>query len=314
MVDGHSHTMPSTVVETDCGPVEFCDAGAGDPILYFHGTGVTGDVMVTVESSLIENGFRLIIPNRPGYGMTPLSPHFTSAACAQVSAALLDKLGVKHVHVMGSSGGAAFAVVFAAKQPDRTRSLVLLCPQLHPWDHKRWLPASSRWTLPFLRRTLLRKLLLALYRFGLRRMTAEKFLKAEAGDRYADVVGDPETQRLCQMTLDAMANGTRYAGFENDFLVFAHDVIVGSQAVITSPVLILHDEKDPVATVEHVNWFTEHYPHCKRIALHAAGHLIWVGPQSDQMLRVRSEFLRQHAARDCPPRNENCAQELARDA
>jgi pimeloyl-ACP methyl ester carboxylesterase len=40
---------------------------------------------------------------------------------------------------MGSSVGAAFAVSFAVKHPDRAKSLVLLCPQLHRWDHKRWL-------------------------------------------------------------------------------------------------------------------------------------------------------------------------------
>jgi pimeloyl-ACP methyl ester carboxylesterase len=66
--------MLTKVVETDCGPVEYSEAGAGDPILYFHGTGVTGDVMVSVEASLVEEGFRVIAPNRPGYGKTPLSP------------------------------------------------------------------------------------------------------------------------------------------------------------------------------------------------------------------------------------------------
>ena len=58
--------MLTKIVETDRGPVEYSDAGAGDPILYFHGSGVTGDVMVPVESRMIDNGFRLIIPNRPG--------------------------------------------------------------------------------------------------------------------------------------------------------------------------------------------------------------------------------------------------------
>ena len=57
--------MLTKVVETLCGPVEYSEAGTGDPILYFHGTGVTGDVMVSVESRLIDDGFRLIAPNRP---------------------------------------------------------------------------------------------------------------------------------------------------------------------------------------------------------------------------------------------------------
>ncbi len=78
--------MITEVVETRCGPVEYSEAGAGDPVLYFHGTGVTGDVMLSVESPLIDDGFRLIAPNRPGYGRTPLSPHRSAAGCAGVAA------------------------------------------------------------------------------------------------------------------------------------------------------------------------------------------------------------------------------------
>ena len=34
--------MLERIVETERGPVEYCEAGAGDPVVYFHGTGVTG--------------------------------------------------------------------------------------------------------------------------------------------------------------------------------------------------------------------------------------------------------------------------------
>ena len=96
---------------------------------------------------------------------------------------------------MGSSGGAAFAASFAANYPRRTRSLVLLCPQVHRWDHKRWLPRASRWTLPLLKSRPLRALLLGLYRVWLRRMSVAQFLKTEAGDRYPEVADDPARLR-----------------------------------------------------------------------------------------------------------------------
>ena len=289
--------MLTKVVETDCGPVEYSEAGTGDPILYFHGTGVTGDVMVSVEASLVEEGFRVIAPNRPGYGKTPLSPYPSATDCANVAAALLDSLGITDAGVMGSSGGAAFAVSFAVKHPDRAKSLVLLCPQLHRWDHKRWLPMTSRWTLPFLRHSVLRKLLLTLYRFHLPRMSVKQFLKTEAGDRYADVAGDPAAQRLCQTTLAAMARGTKYAGFENDFVVFTNEVIVGPDSSLQTPTLILHDVKDPMAPVDHVDWFVSNFPKCERVSIHAAGHLIWVGPDADIVQSSRVRFLREHAKR-----------------
>jgi pimeloyl-ACP methyl ester carboxylesterase len=285
------------VVETRCGPVEYSETGTGDPVLYFHGTGVTGDVIVTVETSMIADGFRLIVPNRPGYGRTPLSPHHSAADCANVAAGLLDALGIANVSVMGSSGGAAFAASFAINHPYRARSLVLLCPQLHRWDHKRWLPKISRWTLPLLRRPLLRALLLRLYRIQLRHMSVAQFLKMEAGERYPDVAGDPASQTLCTTTLAAMGQGTRFAGFASDVAVFTNEDIISANCSMQTPTLVIHDVKDPMAPVDHVDWFVSKCPKSEKVSVHTAGHLIWVGPDADVMHRTRVRFLKEHAER-----------------
>lgn len=251
--------------------------------------------MVAVESPMIDDGFRLIVPNRPGYGRTPLSPHHSAASCASLAAALLDFLGVASASVIGSSGGAAFAASFAVNHPLRTKSLVLLCPQVHRWDHKRWLPTTSRWTLPLLKRPFLRKLLLKFYRILLRRMTVAQFLKTEAGDRYLDVAGDPATKTLCERTLAAMAQGMEYAGFENDFVVFISEDIIGPDSLMHTPALVIHDVKDPSAPVDHVDWFVSKCPKCERVSVRAAGHLIWVGPDAEVMHQARVRFLKEHA-------------------
>jgi hypothetical protein len=101
--------MLTETIDTACGPVEYTDVGTGEVILYFHGTGLTGDAMVPIELPLVESGFRLIVPNRPGYGSTPLSKHRSASDCADVAAALLDALNIDIANVMGSSGGGAFA-------------------------------------------------------------------------------------------------------------------------------------------------------------------------------------------------------------
>jgi len=284
--------MPALVVKTARGPVECFAAGVGAPLLYFHGTGVTGDVILTVESPLIDAGFRLIVPNRPGYGRTPLAPHNSAADCGHLFAALLDALELPRVAVMGSSGGAAFAVSFAIHHPDRTQALVLLCPQLHSWDDRRWLPKTSRWTFPFLRRPWLRLLLLRGYRFQLPRMTTAQFLKMEVGERYADVADDPALQSLCTTTLSALQHGSRCAGFANDFQVFMGEEIIDAESSLTPPTLIIHDDLDPMAPLEHVEWFVSRFPQCERVRVQAAGHLIWAGPEADLMHESRVRFLR----------------------
>ena len=284
--------MLTKVVDTSVGQVEYTESGHGEPILYFHGTGITGDVMIPVEQLLVDDGFRLIVPNRPGYGETPLATHETLLGCSEVAAALLDRLKIDQAFVMGSSGGAAFALAFAVNHPQRTRSMVLLCPQLHRWDHKKWMPAGSRWTLPFLRRRFLRKLLLKGYRFQLARMTVKQFLKTEAGDRFSEISDDPVARDLAELTLSAMAQGVRHPGFENDSVVFTREEVMQPGASLNTPTLVIHDPSDPLAPICHVEWFASLVPDCERLSVHAAGHLVWVGRESPLMHEARVRFLR----------------------
>ncbi len=282
------------VVQTNLGPVEYSESGDGEPILYFHGTGITGDAMIPIESPLVDDGFRLVVPNRPGYGNTPLLSHTSAIDCSDVATALLDVLAIERVSVMGSSGGGAFALSFAAAHPSRTRSLPLLCPQLHRWNHKAWLPATSKWTLPFLKRRFLRKLLVKAYRFQLPRMSVKQFLKTEVGDRFSDVADDLAVQDICDSTLTAMRQGVGFPGFENDLLVFTNEDIIEENQPFQVPTMLIHDVCDPLAPVNHVDWFVSLVPECERVTVHVAGHLIWVGLEADKMHESRVRFLNAH--------------------
>ena len=283
------------VIDTSSRPVEYVEAGAGAPIVYFHGTGITCDGMLPLEAPLAHSGFRVIIFNRPGYGRTPLAANVSATACASVACALMDALEIGSACIMGSSGGAAFATSFAIHHPDRTNCLILLCPQLHRWADKSWLPVQSRWTLRLLRNRWLRKLLLKLYAIQFRRTTIDQFMKMEAGARYESVRDDPTALDVCQKSLDAMANGPAHAGFENDMIVFLTEDIVRDGTPIASPAMILHDRHDPMAPVAHVDWFASFNPECKCISLHSAGHLVWAGPDAGLMHDTRVRFIAAHA-------------------
>lgn len=283
-----------TIIDTSCGPVEYVEAGTGMPVVYFHGTGITCHGMLPIEAPLADSGFRLVIFNRPGYGRTPLAENSSATACASVACALMDALDINTACVMGSSGGAAYATSFAVNHPGRTDCLVLLCPQLHRWTDKTWLPAQSRWTLPLLRNRWLRKLLLRLYAIQFRRTTVDQFMKLEAGTRYESVRDDPTVRDVCKKSLDAMTDGPVHAGFENDMIVFTTEDIISEQTPITSPTLILHDRLDPMAPVAHVDWFATFHPDCKRVPIHTAGHLVWAGPDAGLMHETRVRFMTVH--------------------
>ncbi len=285
------------VIDTSSGAVEYVEAGAGVPVVYFHGTGITCDGMLPIEAPLADSGFRVIIFNRPGYGRTPMAHHFTATACASVACALMDALEIGTACIMGSSGGAAFATSFAVNYPERTDCLILLCPQLHRWSDKSWLPAQSRWTLPLLRNRWLRKVLLNLYGFQFRRTTVDQFMKLEAGTRYEGVRDDPTALHVCKQSRDAMVNGPAHPGFENDMIVFTTEDIVVETTRIASPTLILHDRQDPMAPVAHVEWLASFNPHCQCVSLHSAGHLVWAGPDAGLMHDTRVRFMTEHAKR-----------------
>ncbi len=280
------------IAETARGPVEYSVAGDGDAVLYFHGTGGTCDGMMPFEYELVSDGFRLIMPNRPGYGNTPLVSNTSITDCTNVAAALLDALGIERVGVMGSSGGGAFALSFALTHPDRCHSLTLLCPQLHRWSSKQWMPHSGRWLLPLLKVSLLRKLLMAAHRVRFSKMTALQFLKMEAGERYATVKNDPHAHEIAEASINMMKRGVMFPGFVNDMRVFVYEDIFAEGDVLRPPSMVIHDAADPMAPVAHIDWFCNLVPSCQRVNVETAGHLVWTGRDAALVHESRVRFLR----------------------
>ena len=117
----------SSVVMTARGPVEYAEIGRGPVVLIIHGTpGGFDEWLNTLQATHAANdGFRYILPSRPGYLRTPLGDGATPAEQADVLAALLDELHVRAVAVIGVSGGGPAALQFAIRHPDRCTALVL---------------------------------------------------------------------------------------------------------------------------------------------------------------------------------------------
>ncbi|MDH3744127.1 MAG: alpha/beta fold hydrolase [Acidobacteriota bacterium] len=71
---------------------------------------------------------RLVLaPDLPGFGSSEKTvPDYSIAAHAEATAAMLDRLGIEEVHVLGFSMGGGVALELAARYPERVRSLTLL--------------------------------------------------------------------------------------------------------------------------------------------------------------------------------------------
>ena len=100
--------------------------GSGDDILLLHGQpGDAADWAGVMR--LLTPRFRVITPDRPGYGRTGGRAGGIREN-ADAVARLLDELGAERVVAAGHSFGAGVALALAQLHPDRVSRLVLVCP------------------------------------------------------------------------------------------------------------------------------------------------------------------------------------------
>jgi pimeloyl-ACP methyl ester carboxylesterase len=92
-------------------------------VLLLHGQPGTAGDLAGVAAALREMGFRVIAPDRPGYGRSPL-PAGGFEHNARAMADLLDGPAV----VAGYSWGAGVALAMAGRHPDKLSAIVLVCP------------------------------------------------------------------------------------------------------------------------------------------------------------------------------------------
>lgn len=143
-------------------PAALLDSGTGPVVLLLHGWGASKELMSPVADRL--QGYRVIAPDLPGFGATDVPPQAWGVDdYATWVLALLDRLGVDTVHVIGHSNGGRVAIALAAKHPGRVGRLVLadsagIVPPhglRHHWrvrtfkllraaSQARWLPAVVR--------------------------------------------------------------------------------------------------------------------------------------------------------------------------
>ena len=285
------------VVDTTRGPVDTLEVGEGQPILYFHGTGAGAEIVPPWEHALVDEGFRLIIPNRPGYNGTPLSCGRTPSACADLAAELLERLGIDRVGVIGLSGGGLAASCFAARHRAQTAALVLQCALCHPFTSPRWMPRHLRWLYPLFR---YQRVFLPVLRFGFRRdirklsRNRERIVTGLSGKRYPEIRDSPATPALVSLLSDGVLRCAQQpAGTENDWANDVGEPWLKPDSV-RCPTLILHDRADPLITFDHVEWALHCIPGAEHCDLHSGGHLLCVGKEGERMRVRRAGFLRQH--------------------
>jgi pimeloyl-ACP methyl ester carboxylesterase len=95
----------------------------GTPVLAFHGTPGSRLQLSFDAAAPRESGVRLIVPDRPGYGLSTYHRKRRLIDWADDVAQLATHLDLDHFAVVGLSGGGPHALVCGALLPDRVRAV-----------------------------------------------------------------------------------------------------------------------------------------------------------------------------------------------
>jgi pimeloyl-ACP methyl ester carboxylesterase len=106
------------------------DQPNGRAVVLLHGKNFNGAYWESTARQLSAAGYRVVIPDQIGFGKSSKPEHyqFTFQQLATNTAALLDKLAIGRVDVVGHSMGGMLATRFALMFPDRVERLALVDP------------------------------------------------------------------------------------------------------------------------------------------------------------------------------------------
>lgn len=100
------------------------DTGTGPAVMLVHGFPADGTLW-NHQVPRLEKNFRLLIPDLPGSGSSPLTGPLSIEDMAEVIGEVLDNAGVARPVVIGHSMGGYAALAFAERYPERLAGLGL---------------------------------------------------------------------------------------------------------------------------------------------------------------------------------------------
>jgi pimeloyl-ACP methyl ester carboxylesterase len=241
------------------------DRGDGPPVVVLHGLGSIAREIALPLLPLARR-YRLVIPDRPGYGgstslhRAPLRPD------EQVTwlRGVLQETGVRRPIIAAHSIASAVALSYALRFPGDVAGLVLIAPFCRP-TRPAWMPLLRLALLPFIGRFLRNWIIPALAdRFGHSRLAA-----AFAPDTVPDYLRAMPFRKLVKSeTLLTMA--AELFGFNRAMIA-----IRNALRRLAVPTVVLAGEADRTADPElHAAWVARRLPKARLVRLPGVGHML----------------------------------------
>jgi pimeloyl-ACP methyl ester carboxylesterase len=277
--------MRSQHILTPDGSMEYTLHGSGPVVLICHGTSSDCHTDCFLDS-LVEAGFTVLSPSRPGYGRTDLSTGISAAQAASSILNLLDQLNISSCNVIGISGGAPTAIALANKFPDRVRKLVLASAVSYP-EHR---PSEPEYQNQASFYGPMHSVIWA--SLGMVSRLSPRTMARQTMALFS--VHDPDDALRSLSTADIRTIGQFYRGRSSRHGALAdagHTVGAELLSSITQSTLVIHSREDRSVPFAHAEWALQHIPQAELCEGGCTGHFLWVGPDSPRISRQLADFL-----------------------
>ncbi|SES27644.1 Pimeloyl-ACP methyl ester carboxylesterase [Gracilibacillus ureilyticus] len=279
-------------VKIDHVTIEYSIIGEGEPILIFHG-GHSNCHEEFGYQALIDNGYSLITPSRPGYGKTSAEIGESLATACRYYKHLLDYLHINKVHLMAISAGGPTGIAFAAHYPEYVQSLVLQSAVTKEWltpkdmEYKAakllFHPKTEKYTWKMI--GSINNLVPGfIFRQMFPSFSSLKF--QEAKEKF-----DQKDMEEIRKMNNRQRSGT---GFFID-LEQVNTITTEDLQAVSCPTLIMHSKHDSSVPHEHPSLAHKLIPNSELIWLDAWGHLIWLGKSASETDKVTIHFLERNS-------------------
>ena len=248
------------------GPVQYLEAGSGPVLIFLHGGGLdNAELSWGHVIPYFARRFRVLAPNWPGYGVSPISSSYqTTEGLITCLQHLLDYWSVDDANLAGISMGGGVALGMAVANADRVNSLILTGSyglQSHAPMHKLGYIAIrtpgvmvASWRLLCWSKSMTRMVLGAIMQQ--RSAVTEELVSS------------------CHESVCQRAAGEAFLTWQRSEVLWnrLRTCYMDQLSRIAIPTLIIHGEKDPLVPLEAARKAAERLPSCTLRVYRNTGH------------------------------------------
>jgi pimeloyl-ACP methyl ester carboxylesterase len=144
-MDGKQYDAARQFIETPSGRVAYVERGSGPAALFVHGVLLNG-YLWRHQLDALSDVRRCIAVDLLAHGRTEIAPtqDVSSDANAEMLLQFLDAMRLDQVDLVGNDSGGGIALIFAARHPERVRTLTLTdCDAHDNWPPEPFKPFLS---------------------------------------------------------------------------------------------------------------------------------------------------------------------------